>query len=94
MIVIVRLSASPGISGFIIATYAIGVFMLRISTRVTFGLAALALVSVGIELILLPEPGRANSGALLAFLLLGVGLVSTVFDNRRQESKNKISRRR
>ena len=94
VIVIVRLSASPDISGPIIAAYAIGVFMLRISSRVTFGLAALALVGVGIELALLPEPGRANSGAMLVFLLLGVGLVSTMFETRRMESKIRVSRRR
>lgn len=94
VIVIVRLSASPSVGGPVIAAYAIGVFMLRISSRVTFGLAALALASVGIELTLLPEPGRANSGALLVFLLLGVGLVSTIFETRRLESKIKFPRRR
>lgn len=94
VIVIVRLSASPDIGGVIIAAYTIGVFMLRISSRVTFGLAALALVGVIIELTLLPEPGRANSGAVLVFLLLGVGLVSTMFETRRLESKIKLSRRR
>lgn len=94
VIVLVRLSASPGTGGLVIAAYAIGVFMLRIPSRVTFWLAALALVGVGIELLLLPEAGRANSGALLVFLLLGVGLVSSVFETRRLESKNKLSRRR
>lgn len=91
---IVRLSAAPSISGPIIAAYAIGVFMLRISSRVTFGLAFLALIGVAIELLLLPEVGRANNGALLVFLLLGVALVSSVFETRRLEAKNKILRRR
>jgi predicted membrane channel-forming protein YqfA (hemolysin III family) len=68
--------------------------MLRIPSRVTFWLAALALAGVGIELVLLPEPGRANNGALLVFLLLGVALVSSVFETRRLEAKNKLTRRR
>jgi hypothetical protein len=91
---IVRLSATPSISGPVVAAYAIGVFMLRISSRVTFGLAVLALIGVAIELLLLPEVGRANNGALLVFLLLGVALVSSVFETRRLEAKNKILRRR
>jgi hypothetical protein len=91
---IVRLSAAPSVSGPIIAAYAIGVFMLRISSRVTFGLAFLALIGVVIELLLLPEADRVNNGALLVFLLLGVALVSSVFETRRLEAKNKISRRR
>jgi len=91
---IVRLSAAPSVSGPIIAAYAIGVFMLRISSRVTFGLAFLALIGVAIELLLLPEAGRVNNGALLVFLLLGVALVSSVLETRRLEAKNKILRRR
>lgn len=94
VIVIVRLSATPGTGGLVVAAYAIGVLMLRISSRVTFMLAALALAGVGIELLLLPEPGRANNGALLVFLLLGVALVSSVLETRRLELKNKLSRRR
>lgn len=91
---IVRLSATPSISGPIIAAYAIGVFMLRISSRVTFGLAFLALIGVAIELLLLPDSSRVNNGALLVFLLLGVALVSSVFETRRLEAKNRILRRR
>lgn len=91
---IVRLSATPSISGPIIAAYAIGVFMLRISSRVTFGLAFLALIGVAIELLLLPDASRVNNGALLVFLLLGVALVSSVFETRRLEAKNRILRRR
>lgn len=94
LIVIVRLSASPDISRLVVAAYAIGVFLLRISSRVTFGLAAVALVGVGIELAMLPEPGRANNGALLVFLFLGIGLISHVFETRRLEPKIKVSRRR
>lgn len=93
VIVIVRLSATPSVGGLIIAVYAVGVLMLRIPSRVTFWLAALALVGVGIELLLLPVDGRVNNGALLVFLLLGVALVSSVFETRRIELKNKIFRR-
>jgi hypothetical protein len=94
VIVIVRLSAAPGTGGLVVAAYAIGVLMLRIPSRVTFLLAALALAGIGIELLLLPAPGRANNGALLVFLLLGVALVSSVLETRRLESKNRLSRRR
>ena len=83
-----------GTGGLVVAAYAIGVLMLRIPSRVTFLLAALALAGIGIELLLLPAPGRANNGALLVFLLLGVALVSSVLETRRLESKNKLSRRR
>lgn len=94
IIACVRLSSLPAIGEGIIITYGIVAIMLRIPSRVTFWLAAMALVSVGIEFLLLPQEGRANTGALFVFLLLGVGLTCSILETRRIAAPNKISRRR
>lgn len=94
IIACVRLSNLPALGQGIIVAYGIVAIMLRIPSRVSFWLAAMALVSVGIEFLLLPQEGRANNGALFVFLLLGVGLACSVLENRRMVAPNKISRRR
>lgn len=94
IIACVRLSGLPAIGQGIIVGYGILAIMLRVPSRVSFWLAAMALVSVGIEFLLLPQEGRANNGALLVFLLLGVGLACSVLETRRIVAPNKISRRR
>lgn len=90
----IRLSATPVIGEGLIVLYGLTALVMRIPARISFWLAAMALVSVGVALLLVPEPGRANNGALFVFLFLGVGLVSSVFETRRIATQSMFSRRR
>ena len=89
-----RLSASPTIGEVVIGGYGLLALILRIPGRVSFWLASMVLVSIGVDLMLLPEMSRASNTALFVFLLLTVGLASLVFETRRIELQNKPSRRR
>jgi hypothetical protein len=94
IIVTVRLSAAPLIGEVAIGVYGLCALIWRIPGRVSFWLASMALVSIGVEFLLFPQTNRPNNTALFVFLLLAVGFVSMAFETRRLDVHGKRLRRR
>jgi len=94
IIAMARLSAFPTIGEGVIGAYGLAALILRIPGRVSFWLASMAIVSIGVDLLLVPDVSRASNTALFVFLLLAVGLISLVFETKRIEAPHKPSRRR
>jgi EamA domain-containing membrane protein RarD len=94
IIACVRLSATPLVGEITIGVYGLGALILRIPGRVSFWLASIALVSIGIEFLLFPQTNRPNNTALFVFLLLAVGFVSLALETRRMDVRGKRFRRR
>jgi len=94
IIVSVRLSAYPLIGEGTVGLYGLCALVLRIPGRVSFWLASMVLVSIGVEFLFFPQTNRPNNTALFVFLLLAIGFVSLVFETRRMDVGNKRSRRR
>jgi hypothetical protein len=94
IIVTVRLSATPLLGEIAIGVYGLCALIWRIPGRVSFWLASMALVSIGIEFLLFPQTNRPNNTALFVFLLLAVGFVSMALETRRLDVHGKRLRRR
>jgi hypothetical protein len=94
IIVSARLSPHPAIGEGLVAIYGVVALARRIPARISFWLASMALVSIGVEMLLLPGVSRPNNTALFVFLLLVVGLASSMFETRRLEAHGKQLRRR
>lgn len=90
----IRLSAAPMLGELIIIIYGIIAIIRRIPSRVSFVLATIVLISIGIELLLVSGSDRANTVALFAFSLLCVGVVSSMLETRHMEAYDKVLRRR
>lgn len=90
-IVSLRLSTLPAVGEGLIAAYGLLAVTRRIPSRISFWLATVVLVGIGIEFLLLPGAGQANNGALFVFLLLCIGLISSMLETRRMATRNKPS---
>ncbi len=90
----IRLSAFPIVGESLIVVYGVVAVIRRVPSRVSFWLATVVLVSIGIEFLPLSGVGRANNSALFVFLLLGVGLICSMLETRRMGLRDKASRRR
>lgn len=90
----IRLSVMPLAGEIIIGLYGLASLILRKPSRLSFWLATMVLLSIGIEIILLPGRDRANNSALFVFCLLCVGLISMVLETRHVAVQNRQSRRR
>jgi len=90
----IRLSAFPVVGEGLIVVYGVVAVVRRVPSRVSFWLATVVLVSIGIEFLPLSGAGRANNSALFVFLLLGVGLICSMLETRRMGLRDKASRRR
>lgn len=90
----IRLSTTPIVGEITLAIYGVIILLLKKPSRLSFWLATMVLVSIGLEFLLLPGDGRANNSALFVFTLLGIGLISMTLENRRMIVQNKPLRRR
>jgi hypothetical protein len=89
IVVSMQLSVSPLTGEVLIGAYGLLALLLQVPSRVSFWLASMVFVGIGIQFLLISSVGHPNTGALFAFLLLGIGLLSSV-----RESRRTIGRRR
>lgn len=94
VIISIRLSAVPMLGEFVTIAYGVLAILRRIPSRVSFMLATIVLVGVGIEIVFISEAGRANTIAFFAFLLLCIGAISSMLETRRAGAYDAALRRR
>jgi len=78
----------------LVVLYGVAAIVRRVPSRVSFWLASITLVSIGVEMLFLAGVSRPNNTALFVFLLLVVGLVSSMLETRRMQSPARQLRRR
>ncbi|MBC7942953.1 hypothetical protein H7X68_00415 [Candidatus Saccharibacteria bacterium] len=79
----IQLSAVPIVGEGLIAAYGLMAVVRRIPSRISFWLATVVLASISIEFLLLPDAGRAADSALFVFMLLCIGLITSMLETRR-----------
>lgn len=87
VIISIQLSVLPLVGEGLIAIYGLMAVIRRIPSRFSFWLATVVLAGIGIEFVALPGAGHANNGALFVFLLLGIGLLSSMLETRRMAAR-------
>lgn len=90
----IRLSTLPLMGEGLIIAYGLIVVVRRLPSRLSFLLATIVLISIAVEFLLLQGHGNVNNSALFVFMLLAVGLLSSMLEMRRLSSHNKVRRRR
>lgn len=89
----IRLSGLPIIAQSLIVAYGLVAIVWKIPSQISFWLATMVLAGIGVQFLLLPGTERVNNSALFVFLLLCIGLVTSILETRRMVMRDMALRR-